>query len=171
MAGSLGLGGTARQTTREEDARQFKGTLQPHKKGLPAAGRWKPVRKGKGLSKKTKAACRAGDARGEGSGAREEAVGGPGDCAVHGCTRAATHPAQGCTQGSMRCDRPDHIMVSCRGGEGMVACECSIAEVATGRYGRTRGKVSGDPPTGKAGGKGMTMSDKERAAIGRFYEA
>ena len=60
-----------------------------------------------------------------------------GECAVRGCTRAATHPAQGCTQGSMRCDRPDHIMVSCRGAKGMVACECSVAELGTNKYGRT----------------------------------
>ena len=51
--GGQGLRGAARQTTREEDARQFRGTLQPRKRGLPAAGRGKQVRKGKGLSKKS----------------------------------------------------------------------------------------------------------------------
>ena len=30
------------------------------------------------------------------------------ECTVYGCTKAATHPAQGCTKGSMRCDRQDH---------------------------------------------------------------
>ena len=89
--GGQGLGGAARQTTREEDARQFRGTLQPSKRGLPAAGRGKSGKKGKGLSKKTKAACRAGDARGEASGMGEGEEGR--ECAVHGCTRAATHPA------------------------------------------------------------------------------
>ena len=166
--GGQGLGGAARQTTREEDARQFRGTLQPHKRGLPAAGRGTPVKKGKGLSKKTKAACRAGDARGEASGMREEEEGR--ECAVHGFTTAATHPTQGCIQGSMRCDRQDHIMGSCRGATGTVACECSIVEGGTDRRGRNRGKAPGDPSTGTAGGKGMTMADKERTAMDRCYE-
>ena len=93
-----------------------------------------------------------------------------GECAGHGCTRAATHPTQGYTQGSMRCDRPDHIMASCRGAKCMVACECSAAEVGTNRYGRTWQNVSGDLPTGKAGGKSLTMADKKRAAMDRCYE-
>ena len=52
------LQGAARQTrtTKEGDVRQFRDTLQPRKRGLPAAGRGKQVKKGKGLSKKTKAA-------------------------------------------------------------------------------------------------------------------
>ena len=37
--GGKGLQGAARQTTREEDARQFRGVLQPRKRGLPVAGR------------------------------------------------------------------------------------------------------------------------------------
>ena len=121
--------------------------------------------KGKGLRKKTKAACRAGDARGEasGTGDGEEGM----ECTVHGCTRADTHPAQGCTQCSMRCGRQDHIMVSCRGAKGMVACECSIVEEVTDRRGRNRGKAPGDPPTGTARGNGMSMTDKEREAMGR----
>ena len=52
----------------------------------------------------------------------------------------------------------------------MVACECSIAGVATDRHGRTGGEVSGDSLTGKTGGKSMTRADKERAAIDRCYE-
>ena len=41
------LGDAAQQTTREEDKRQFKSTLQPlcHKRGLPAAERGKKVKK------------------------------------------------------------------------------------------------------------------------------
>ena len=54
--GGQGLQGAARQTTKEEDERQFRGTLQPRKKGLTAAGRGKQVKKRKGLIKKTKAA-------------------------------------------------------------------------------------------------------------------
>ena len=48
--GGQGPGGTctAQQTTREEDKRQFKGTLQ-HTRGLPAAGRGREVRKVQGL--------------------------------------------------------------------------------------------------------------------------
>ena len=98
----------------------------------------------------------------------EEAV--EGGCAVRGCTSAATRPAQGCTQGSRRHDRPDHMMVSCRGAKGMVACEYSVAEVVTDKYGRTWQKVSGDPTTGSAGGKRATKADKERAAMDRCYE-
>ena len=66
--GGQGLLSAARQTmaTKEEDERQFRGTLQPRKKGLPAAERGKQVKKRKGLSKKTKAACMAGRAMQEG---------------------------------------------------------------------------------------------------------
>ena len=52
----------------------------------------------------------------------------------------------------------------------MVTCGCGVAEVATDRYSRTWQKVSGDLPTGKAGGKRMTQADKERAAMDRCYE-
>ena len=95
--GGKGLRGAARHTTREEDERQFRGTLRPRKQGLPAAGRGKKAKKGRGLSKRTRAACKAGDEREE---VRGEGEGDPsGECTVHGCTGAATHPAQVATTG------------------------------------------------------------------------
>ena len=45
--GGQGLLSAAQQTTKEEDERQFRGTLQPREKGLPAAGRGKQVKKRK----------------------------------------------------------------------------------------------------------------------------
>ena len=78
-----GLDGVVTRTTREEDERQYRQTLQPHKRGLPAAGKWRKGKKGKGLSKRTKAACRAGDEQSRNADRAEEEEG---ECAVLGCT-------------------------------------------------------------------------------------
>ena len=155
------------RTTREEDERQYKQELQLHKRGLPAAGRGRKGKKEKGLSKKTRAACKAGNKQSRDADRAEEVEGG---CAVLGCSRAATHPALGCKVGSRRCDRLDHVMAACRGEEGMVACDCCVAEVDRDRYGRARGNNSGDFPTRKKGTPTMTKADKERAAMDKCYE-
>ena len=105
----------ATRTTKEENERQYRRTLRPHKRGLPAAGKGRKGKKGKGLSKRTKAACRAGDEQSRDAVRAEEAEG---ECAVLGCSRAATQPALGCTKGSRRCDRLDHVMAACRGKGG-----------------------------------------------------
>ena len=52
-----GLDGVATRTTREENESQYGQALRPHKRGLPAAGKERKVKKVTGLSKRTKAAC------------------------------------------------------------------------------------------------------------------
>ena len=136
-----GLDGVATRTTREENESQYGRALRPHKRGLPAAGEGRKKKRGTGLSKRTKAACRAGDEQSRDADRAEEVEG---ECAVLGCSRAATQPALGCTKGSRRCDRLDHVMAACRGKGGMVACDCCVAEVDRDKYGRTREKNSGD---------------------------
>ena len=162
-----GLDGVAMRTTREENERQYGQALRPHKRGLPAAGKGRKVKKVTGLSKRTKAACRAGDEQSRDTDRAEEAEGA---CAVRGCNRAATQPALGCTKGSRRCDRLDHVMAACRGKGGMVACDCCVVEVDRDKYGRTRKKYSGDLPARARGTQKMSKADKERAAMDRCYE-
>ena len=70
-----GLDGVATRTTREENESQYGQALRPHKRGLPAAGKGRKGKKGKGLSKRTKAACRAGDGWSRDAVREEEAEG------------------------------------------------------------------------------------------------
>ena len=51
----------------------------------------------------------------------------------------------------------------------MVVCDCCVAVVDRDRYGRARGKNSGDLPV-RAKGTQMSKADKERAAMDMCYE-
>ena len=149
--GGRGLGGTAKRTTRVRGRRMpVRGQAAAAHEGPACSMARVKGKKVERLQQEDQGSLQGGGCTEGGHSEGEEAV--EGGCAVRGCTSAATRPAQGCTQGSRRRDRPDHMMVSCRGAKGKPACECGVAEVGTDKCDRTLKKAPGIP--GMARGMG-----------------